>query len=137
MPTAAIFDRHGMIVFGPEIPTDQREPIGRLGGRIIEDATLEEEPDAHDWPEGAEAPRPVLGISRTGLMRYKVFRSERRITGDFRPARMQYTVLHRPGSWRDFVENLEVMDRIASHTDASDTDEVWAEVDRLLTGQAG
>ena len=50
MPTTAvIFERRGMIAFGPEIPADQLQVIRDLGGRVVEGVTLEAPLDVHHW----------------------------------------------------------------------------------------
>lgn len=136
--SAAIFDRHGTIVFGPGVPPEQREPIRRLGGRVVEGIRLVRDHETvDDRPEGTEPPRPVLCVSKTDPTHYEVFRDERRAPGDFEPTGKLFTILHAAGDWKVFVENLTTMDRIASYTDSTDTDEIWAEVERHLAGRGG
>jgi hypothetical protein len=135
--TAVIFDHRGMIAFGPDIPPDQLDALRQLGGRVVEDVTLDDPNENYRWPEGTEAPQLTLAVCRTDPTHYRIFKHPHQVNDDFEPTGTQHAIFGRPSDWRAFAEGLATMDRIASYTDETDTDEAWAEFDRLMSGRAG
>jgi hypothetical protein len=131
---AVKFPRFGRIAFlAVPIPEQLRLALQELGGETIGGVTLEEPEDAYDWPEGAEAPAPVLGVSRDEPTHFRLFKTSDEL-GSHRyvPTGMTHVVYHDAGQFAAFVDTLRSLDRIAGHTDETDTEAVWDEIIRDL-----
>lgn len=134
-------DRFNVVIFAPEVPEDLRGPIEDLGGEILEDVGLDHyadgpigEDDVALWPHGAEAPDQVLCVARDDPKQFRVYKYKHQIDrAAFVPAGMQHGCYSAP-ALRKFVASLRSLDAIASHTDESDTPELWEEVARSIGG---
>jgi len=114
------------LYFLEELPEDREEL-----DLVVEGGGVSVPPDIVDWPEGADQPMRVLGVSRSDPRRYRLFRSPGEVgPAGFDPTSLNYGGIYTPRMWQLLAKGIP--DMRAFEATPADPPGAWEEAMRYI-----